>query len=544
MKHSTFLFALAVSALSAPAWPALPDTEAVEYYNVGINHYFITAMASEVAIIESGGAGPGWVRTGRSFQAWLKREEAPADAQAVCRFYSPIANSHFYTASAGECAGLRSENTGWQYEGVGFYVQTPQEGRCAAGNVAIQRLYNSGLARAEGSNHRFVDDPALAQLMTDSGWMLEGTAFCAAAKATGTNANLRGTTLDFGSLAGTWSGNGQWEVKTASAESKSPGMLELKATADGVLEGTGKGCTIAGDVETGDGFRSLFMGTATAAGCADAAFDGEYDVKLERYGRGVLKAKLVRESAEGRTSIEAVLHLGFEPPVGAPLRMAEGEWAGTVSWSAETPEATVQANKLLELAVSSTGAVTGTGFGCTFTGAVGGEIVAAGCEQAVFNGAYRLKLQPEGRNRLEITLERESADAEVEISGVLLSTDGGPGGAPGADEDPIVIGSWSGPLAWRAGAASGTGTLAFTVDAAGAFSGTGAGCTFTGSLVLADEGRTVSSGSITAAGCTEPALDGTFTHVEIEGEDDGLEIELERGGGARVKLKAKVARTA
>src|SRR5690606_31164402 len=126
------------------AWSAAPDTEAVEYYNIGLNHFFITASAEEARIVDEGGAGPGWVRTGRSFQVWQKAEAAPRDARAVCRFYSAVANSHFYTASNEECEGLRSAKAGWTYEGRVFYVQAPRQGQCAPGTVPMMRLYNDG----------------------------------------------------------------------------------------------------------------------------------------------------------------------------------------------------------------------------------------------------------------------------------------------------------------------------------------------------------------------------------------------------------------
>lgn len=544
MKRHNLTMALATFVLSASAWAAPPDTEAVEFYNVNLNHYFITATASDAAVIEAGGAGPGWVRTGRSFQAWQKQANAPADAQPVCRFYSSIANSHFYTANAGECRWLRSGNYGWQYEGVAFHMQTPQNSQCPPGTVALQRLYNNGYTNGEGSNHRYVDDNALAQLMAGSGWIVEGTAFCAAAKTTGTNADLPATTTAFQSLAGTWAGNGKWELETSTSETRKRGLLQLTATEDGRFTGTGNGCTFTGRVTRGDGFRSLFAGTATAAGCSDAAFNGLYEVKLERYGRPVLKAKLEREDAGVEVSIEAVLILDGQPPVGPLPRAVQGEWSGTVRWEAEGGGAQVHANKLLQLAVSSSGAITGRGFGCTFSGTLGGDLMAAGCEQAIFNGAYRAKLKPEGAGRLEVELERESGGTEVEISGVLIAKDAGTGVTPAEPQTSSLVGSWSGPLSWSAGSARGSGTLVFTLNAAGAFTGTAAGCTLAGTVVLSGHGRSVASGSVVASGCTEPALNGTFTHIEMEREGhDVVEIELERDHGVEVKLKAKVRRT-
>jgi hypothetical protein len=74
----------------------------VEFYNTNLDHYFITADASEAAGIDGGSAGPGWIRTGNSFKS--------GGSTPVCRFYGsqvPGPNSHFYTASASEYDGLK-----------------------------------------------------------------------------------------------------------------------------------------------------------------------------------------------------------------------------------------------------------------------------------------------------------------------------------------------------------------------------------------------------------------------------------------------------
>ena len=134
-----------VNAASAAA----PNTEAVEFYNVRLKHYFVTANAAEARGIDVGAAGPGWVRTGRSFQAWTQKSAAPADSKPVCRFYSSSANSHFYTADAAECGMLQSlraselaagKTGGWGYVGTAFFIQTPTAGACPAGSAALNRV--------------------------------------------------------------------------------------------------------------------------------------------------------------------------------------------------------------------------------------------------------------------------------------------------------------------------------------------------------------------------------------------------------------------
>jgi uncharacterized protein YkwD len=189
-----------ISSFADAAAP--PESAAVEFYNQITNHYFMTADAGEALGIDNGAAGAGWVRTGRSFQVWGSQATAPADTRPVCRFYSPGANSHFYAQDAAECGGLKSLEaserslkaasgatlTGWLYEGIAFYIQVPSGGACAPGTQAILRVYNNGYATGEGSNHRFVDDPALADQMVARSWILEGVSFCAAPKSTATDA--------------------------------------------------------------------------------------------------------------------------------------------------------------------------------------------------------------------------------------------------------------------------------------------------------------------------------------------------------------------
>ena len=63
----------------------------VEFYNTGLNHFFLTANGVEAASIDAGGSGPGWNRTGNVFKS--------GGTNAVCRFYGVQAaggpNGHF-----------------------------------------------------------------------------------------------------------------------------------------------------------------------------------------------------------------------------------------------------------------------------------------------------------------------------------------------------------------------------------------------------------------------------------------------------------------
>jgi hypothetical protein len=550
MKSRNLIAAAAMSLASSAALAAAPDTEAVEYYNVFTNHYFITATGSESGSVDRGDAGPGWLRTGRSFQAWLRKADAPTEALPVCRFYSRGANSHFYTADNGECEGLKRGNSGWTFEGIAFYIQAPVDGKCPADTVELLRVYNDGFRSGEGANHRFVDDSALGEALSDDGWIPEGTVFCAAPKATGTNANLTPTTTGFDALAGTWKGEAKWKVERAAGEQKTRAPLELTLAADGTISGNGNGCTFAGKVNVGDGFRSLFMATVTASGCTDTAFNGEYRrIKFQRFGGNGLMVKMKRGDGPVEAAIDAWLTLdgaaSTPPSVTPPNASFEGQWSGTLRWEAENGSSEVEANKALTLDISATGAISGSGFGCTATGTLGGTVTLAGCEQAIFNGAYTSRVKREGSGRLELRLKRDEGNTEAEIEGLLVKAGGSTPGTPSVPLDAPVMGAWAGEVFWMVGTASGSGPISFTVGADGTFSGAALGCTFAGMLQLALDGRSVVSGNVTAAGCTSEPISGSFRDVSFEREDgDALEVELEREvNGVRVKLKARVRRT-
>jgi hypothetical protein len=160
-------------ATAAPP-PGTQVAEVVEYLHTTFGHYFVTSLAGEIQALDTG-ALAGWQRTGRTFRVWSQPQAAPQTAP-VCRFFSARfapKSSHFYTASAQECALVKSGND-WQYEGDVFHVALPDgQGACAAGTVPVYRLYNEGLSGAP--NHRFTVDPAVRSAMVAQGWKPEGT---------------------------------------------------------------------------------------------------------------------------------------------------------------------------------------------------------------------------------------------------------------------------------------------------------------------------------------------------------------------------------
>jgi len=155
-------------AYSGPANPA--TSTAVEYYNAGLGHYFVTAIPGEISALDLG-VIPGWIRTGQSFGVW---SGPGAGLFEVCRFFSAYfapKSSHFYTALGSECAGLKL-NPVWQYEGIVAYVALPSgAGACSTG-IPLYRLYNNVLSGAP--NHRYTTSAAIRAQMIAQGWTSEG----------------------------------------------------------------------------------------------------------------------------------------------------------------------------------------------------------------------------------------------------------------------------------------------------------------------------------------------------------------------------------
>ena len=148
---------------------------AVEFYNRGLDHYFITLSPVEINDLDTGVHG-GWERTGLRFLAY---QSPTPGTQPVCRFYRTpgFGDSHFYSASASECAAVTANPQtypGWTFESPNvFYIALPNAttGACAAGTQPVWRFYNQRTI-----NHRYTADHAVRDDMrADPGtWTPEG----------------------------------------------------------------------------------------------------------------------------------------------------------------------------------------------------------------------------------------------------------------------------------------------------------------------------------------------------------------------------------
>ncbi len=148
-----------------------PKVAAIEYHHAGFDHYFITAIADEIAKLDNG-TFSGWTRTGGSFNVYSAEQ---VGTKPVCRFFSTAfapKSSHFYTPDPAECATVK-QNANWQFEGLVFNVAVPDaNGNCLAGTQPVYRLYNNGMGAAP--NHRYTTSLATRADMLAQGWIPEG----------------------------------------------------------------------------------------------------------------------------------------------------------------------------------------------------------------------------------------------------------------------------------------------------------------------------------------------------------------------------------
>jgi hypothetical protein len=170
---------VALSGTGTATAPTANKISAVEYFNAGFGHYFMTAQSDEISGLDAGAYNFAFVRTGRGFSAW---DAQAAGTVPVCRFFTApgtfgTKSSHFYTANPVECDGLKL-NPNWIYEKIAFFIAVPTNGVCPGGTQPVYRMYNNGQTGAP--NHRFTTDFATYQAFTTSqNWSAEGIGFCA-----------------------------------------------------------------------------------------------------------------------------------------------------------------------------------------------------------------------------------------------------------------------------------------------------------------------------------------------------------------------------
>jgi len=172
------LFPTAYGQFIMPTAPSAGGLNVIEYYHAGFDHYFITPVAAEIALLDAR-APPfqEWSRTGFSFNAYALAG-APAEAVAICRFFNDHfapKSSHFYAPLGFGCEATLAQFPDWKLEDDKlFKVMLPDAavGSCPARTIRVFRLYNNGMGNAP--NHRFVTSTAERQNMINQGWTPEG----------------------------------------------------------------------------------------------------------------------------------------------------------------------------------------------------------------------------------------------------------------------------------------------------------------------------------------------------------------------------------
>lgn len=145
----------------------------VEFRNVAIDHYFITADAAEIAVLDTGVIA-GWRRTGAAFSA---RSNAAAGTSPVCRYFlAPVpGGSHFHSADPAECDRVRAAFPAFVLEtpsAMHVWLPDTLTGACPspATQDPVYRVWN----RRADTNHRYTRDPAIREAMRAAGGVPEG----------------------------------------------------------------------------------------------------------------------------------------------------------------------------------------------------------------------------------------------------------------------------------------------------------------------------------------------------------------------------------
>jgi len=169
----------AVSAvLAVPAGGTVPPATVtvVEFYNASLDHYFITAIADEIAKLDDG-TFKGWARTGQSFKAYAVGSSGRAGRRPVCREYGKPEwglDSHFYSANPDECQDTMANTLGaWGLEASEVFqvdLPDPVSGACPPNGVPVYRVWN----QRRDSNHRYMTSTAIRDQMVAKGGVAEG----------------------------------------------------------------------------------------------------------------------------------------------------------------------------------------------------------------------------------------------------------------------------------------------------------------------------------------------------------------------------------
>jgi len=143
--------------------------DVIEFYNAGLDHYFITWVANEIHDLDAG-VHVGWARTGKSFKAYPSAQPGTSD---ICRYYIPPAegDSHFFGRGTVECNATGAAHPEFVLEDPKFMAMfLPDAGRCPERTTEVHRVFDN----RPDANHRYMTDPAIEEQMIAKGWIPEG----------------------------------------------------------------------------------------------------------------------------------------------------------------------------------------------------------------------------------------------------------------------------------------------------------------------------------------------------------------------------------
>lgn len=176
MRTGALVAAIPQNFGGATANVASRAVTSVEFYNAGLDHYFMSSLAPDIDALDSGRIA-GWTRTGQTFGVFPAQGPATSATSPVCRILiPPPANSHFFSASPQECADTLTKFPFMIEETPSaFFIALPTTsgpaaGACPAGTVPVHRVFNN---RPDG-NHRYTTDPVTRDVMVAGGGTAEG----------------------------------------------------------------------------------------------------------------------------------------------------------------------------------------------------------------------------------------------------------------------------------------------------------------------------------------------------------------------------------
>jgi hypothetical protein len=142
----------------------------VEFYNASLDHYFITWLPQEIAILDAGTQIRGWMRTSYSFKTYTTPRSGTSP---VCRYYIPpgLGDSHFFGRGTVECNATGQKFPSFVLEDPIFmHMFLPASGVCPANTTEVYRAFDN----RTDANHRYMTDRAVRDQMVAQGWIAEG----------------------------------------------------------------------------------------------------------------------------------------------------------------------------------------------------------------------------------------------------------------------------------------------------------------------------------------------------------------------------------